>query len=316
MLRLCLILTLAVLPLTRGSHAAVLNGVAAIVNDAIITYDEVQREVEPVMQAVMRQFGTNPSAFAQARERVLREGIETLVQRKLILDAFEKAGYVAIDNVIEDVIAEQIREDFATRVEMVRTLKDEGRTLESYRKEIRDKWVIDVMTSQNVRSEVLISPYKIQRYYLDNIDDYRLKNQVKLRMIVVSKSKHGEAAQTIADEIATKLDEGVPFSEMAKIYSDGSHRSEGGDVGWIEDDFLREDLSEEAFALAPGKRSDFIDRPEAIYIMLVESKRAAHVRPLEEVRDEIEATLEREERARLTKKWIDGLKEKAFIRYF
>ena len=50
--------------------------------------------------------------------------------------------------------------------------------------------------------------------------------------------------------------------------------------------------------------------------MLVEDKRAAHVRPLEEVRDEIEKELTVQERARLQKAWVDRLREKAFVRYF
>jgi hypothetical protein len=50
--------------------------------------------------------------------------------------------------------------------------------------------------------------------------------------------------------------------------------------------------------------------------MLVEQKRSTHVRPLSEVRDDIEATLRTQEQSRLEKQWIGGLKKKTFIRYF
>ncbi len=50
--------------------------------------------------------------------------------------------------------------------------------------------------------------------------------------------------------------------------------------------------------------------------MLVEEKKTAHVRPLTEVRDEIEATLRSEEYERLRQKWIDSLRQKSFIRSF
>lgn len=56
--------------------------------------------------------------------------------------------------------------------------------------------------------------------------------------------------------------------------------------------------------------------PTEFYLMLVEDKRPAHVRPLEQVRDEIEKELSVQEKGRLQKAWVDRLKAKAFVRYF
>ena len=50
--------------------------------------------------------------------------------------------------------------------------------------------------------------------------------------------------------------------------------------------------------------------------MLVEQKRTAHAKPLDDVRDEIEKNLRAQEQARLEKQWIDRLKAKTFILYF
>ena len=71
-----------------------------------------------------------------------------------------------------------------------------------------------------------------------------------------------------------------------------------------------------AFSLKPGQMSGTIDTPQACYLMLVEATRPAHVKPLSEVRDDIEATLRTQEQARLEKQWVSELKKKTFIRYF
>ncbi|MBI3192416.1 MAG: peptidyl-prolyl cis-trans isomerase, partial [Pedosphaera parvula] len=71
-----------------------------------------------------------------------------------------------------------------------------------------------------------------------------------------------------------------------------------------------------AFKLPKGSHSAVIDTPESIYLMLVEDIRPAHVRPLSEVREEIEKTLIGQEQTRLRKKWADKLKAKAFVRYY
>ena len=49
--------------------------------------------------------------------------------------------------------------------------------------------------------------------------------------------------------------------------------------------------------------------------MKVEEFHPAHVKALNEVRAEIEKTLEAEERRRLRKEWIDRLRAKSFVSY-
>ena len=103
---------------------------------------------------------------------------------------------------------------------------------------------------------------------------------------------------------------------MASVYSQGSQRSQGGDWGWVERSVLRKELADTAFALKPGQVSDVIETPEACYLMLVEQTRPAHVKPLSDVRDEIEVTLRTQAQKHLEQQWIAQLKKKTFIRLF
>ncbi len=79
---------------------------------------------------------------------------------------------------------------------------------------------------------------------------------------------------------------------------------------------LREDLANVAFSLKPGETSDVLERDDGCYLMKVEEFHPAHIKALNEVRAEIEKTLDTEERQRLRKDWIERLKTKAFISYF
>jgi parvulin-like peptidyl-prolyl isomerase len=136
-------------------------------------------------------------------------------------------------------------------------------------------------------------------------------------MIVLNKSSSDDqSAQRMAGEILTQIKQGASFAQMASVYSQGSQRGQGGDWGWVERSVLRQQLADIAFALQPGQMSGILDTPQACYLMLVEQKRPAHVRPLSEVRDDIEATLRTQEQSRLEKQWIGELKKKTFIRYF
>jgi hypothetical protein len=62
--------------------------------------------------------------------------------------------------------------------------------------------------------------------------------------------------------------------------------------------------------------SDVVETPDACYLMLVEQTRLAHVKPLADVRDQIEKNLRAQEQSRLEKQWIAKLKAKTFILYF
>jgi peptidyl-prolyl cis-trans isomerase SurA len=340
------------------------NGIAAIVNDSVITMQDVHEHVALPMEALKRTHGNNPSQLRQRSIETITSGLEDLIIRELILHDFKAAGIPVPDAVIEDEVQERVRKRFGDRVTLTKTLQAQGVRFETFRQRVYEDMVLQFMRQKNVRQAVVISPKKIEGFYTNNLTKFRLEDQVKLRMIVLNAAATGtaEEARKLAREIIVKLDEGAAFPEMAAIYSEGSQRTEGGDWGWRERNYLRRGLSDIAFNLNPGQRSALVGLGKAdddgyliylydkagqlaivrkysaketlveekkvvpaegepgeateFYLMLVEDKRPAHVRPLEQVRDEIEKELTVQEHARLQKAWIDRLRSKAFVRYF
>lgn len=341
------------------------NGVAAIVNDSIITFQEVEEHVAVPLDALRRTHANNPSQYNQKRIETMNSGLEDLIVKQLILSDFKAAGIPVPDSLIEDDIRDRIRKRFGDRVTLTKTLQAQGITYETFRQRVADEMIILYMRQKNVSQAVVISPKKIEAFYTNNLSKFRMDDQVKLRMIVLNANTSGgpEETRRLAHEIVAKLDQAAPFAEMASIYSEGSQRAEGGDWGWRERSYLRRGLSDIAFNLNPGQRSALVglgkaddegyliylydkggqlailrkysdketlveeknvapgqpinaSEPTEFYLMLVEDKRLAHVRPLEQVRDEIEKELIVQERARLQKQWVDRLRAKAFVRYF
>src|SRR3989442_515955 len=258
--------------LARGQ---VVDGIAVIVNEAIITHEDVQNDVASAFELLERQYANQPAILTQKKREVLEKSIEELVERKLILHEFKIAGYNLPESIIEEMIKERVKRDFGDRVKLTMTLQARGITYESYRQQIRERFIVDAMRRRNIASEILISPFKIQTYYQNNLEQYKLGDEVKLRMIYLDKAKHDANLGKIAKEIVAKLNEGVSFAEMAAVYSDGSQSSEGGDWGWVERKVLRPELAGIAFALKTGQRSDVIEQAEGFYIMLVEEARPA-----------------------------------------
>lgn len=315
LLRFILVLAAAVC-VPAWSRAEVADGIKAVVNDKVVTYAEVEDYAHDAASALRQQYSSQPEVLHTKLNDLLNDAMDQLVERQLILHSFDTEGYKLPDGVVDQLVKDRIREQFGDRVTLMKTLQARGMTFEQYRQQVRDQYVSTALRNQKVQHEVLISPVKILDFYQAHQDDFKLEDEVKLRMIVLNKSSADDTnAIQFAREIQAKLKEGAAFGEMAGIYSQGSQKQQQGDWGWVERSVLRKDLAEVAFSLSPGQFSEPIDASDAVYLMLVEDKKTAHSKPLADVRKDIEKTLRTQQQAQLQKKWMDGLKKKTFIRY-
>lgn len=308
---------IASLALVVAAEAAdTVNGIAALVGNSLITFEQVQRLTARPIELFRGQYANQPEVLRQRILEVQREAVERLVEQRLILQEFDDLKINIPESIIADHVQDQIKERYGDRATLTRSLQEQGVTFETFRRDIRERFIEIVMRNRNVPRDILISPGRIEKYYRENDAKFRINDQVKLRMIVIEKSRNSADPLRLAREITTKLDDGADFGEMASVYSDGSQAREGGSWGWVDRKVLREDLAEIAFALPAGKRSELIEKPEGVYIMLVEEVRQAHVRPLEEVREDIEKELVSSEKNRLHKLWLERLRKKSFVRFF
>jgi len=306
------------LGLAAQAQETLANGLVAIVNDSVITWKDLLDYTFNTENLLRRQYGSRPSVLEQKIQETRREGLKHLVERKLILHEFKTAGYNLPESIIEDRVRERIREQYGDRLNLTRSLQAENVTFETWRQQIKENFIISVMRSRNISQEIIMSPHKIEKYYAENRDKFKLEDQVKVRDIVINQSTNSVpgAARKVAEEIVAKLNEGAPFAEMATIYSEDSYRSKGGDRGWVERKVLRKELADAVSTLQPGQHSGVVDTPDACYIVLVEETQGNRTKTLPEVRDEIERTLVEQEQGRLNGEWIKRLEAKSFVRYF
>ena len=299
-------------------RAELVDAINAVVNNGVVTFAEVEEFAAPAAQALQREYAGQPDMFRQKFGDALSDGQEQLVERQLILHDFDIEGYRLPDTVVDEMVQERIRDKFGDRITLMKTLQAQGQTFEKFRREVRDQYIVSALRAKSTAPEkIIISPYKVETYYLVHQNDFKVEDEVKLRMIVLNKTSSDDTNTVrLAGEILAQIKGGATFQEMASIYSQDSQRSQGGDRGWVERSFLRKELADIAFALKPGQVSDVIDMPEACYIMLVEQARPAHVKPLNEVRDDVELTLRTQAQKQLEQQWIEQLKKKTFIRLF
>ena len=303
---------------TRAEAAPELvNGIVAIVGETVITEKEARQFIEPAIVALER-LRLSQAAYNERAMEIYKDGLNQLIERQLTLNDFKASGYSFPDSIIEDFVQERIRDRYGDRVKLIKTLEAQNMTYDQFRADIRDQFIVEQMNLKNISSAVIISPFKIESYYKENPESFKLPDQVRLRMIELRKRDGGDPQEVRqrAKEIDAKLASGVKFSEMAEIYSDGSQKRDGGDLGWVNRSVLRKEFADATATLKPGQRTGVIEVPDACFLLQVEEVKSAQLRPLAEVRDEIERTLLNQERARLQKKYVERLKKKSFVRFF
>src|SRR5437899_8690405 len=127
----CLILLAGlVLCALPASQAALVNGVAVIVNDKIITYQDIELFVAQPMELLERQYLSQPETLQKKKVELRTDGLEQLVERELILHEFKTAGYNLPESYLDDVVAERVKQRFGDRATATKTLKENGMTFE------------------------------------------------------------------------------------------------------------------------------------------------------------------------------------------
>ena len=119
-----------------------------------------------------------------------------------------------------------------------------------------------------------------------------------------------------AKKVIHELDSGANFGDIARKYSQDEMSRKGGDWGWIERKDIRKELSDVAFSLEPGQYSQAIEIDSTIFILYAEDKREEMIQPVAQVRDIIENVLIGEIARETQEKWLNELRNDAYVRYF
>lgn len=295
------------------------NGIAAIVEDRIITVGDIRREIEPLLPQIRLQ-SRNEAEFKKNVEEYEDEIIQNLVDQVLIVKDFysdekRRLPETYVDEQLDERIATQFEGD---RSKFLAYLRAIGKTQKEYRKMVREDIIVQVMRSQMHKSQTIVSPVRIENFYTENRDRFYQSDGVHLRLIRLAKiaDEDDSILQQTADTIEKRLDEGAEFADLAKEYSQDVNKKDGGDMGWHPLSELREELANAAFALEPGEHSKPIHLGDDIYILYLEDKRLAGIQPLDKVRDQIERILVSQMAREAQDRWLERLRRDGYVRYF
>jgi peptidyl-prolyl cis-trans isomerase D len=190
----------------------------------------------------------------------------------------------------------------------------------TYNNSIPEKRKVEyvVLDSAKIEAGVTVSREDLQAYYDQHRDDYRVPEQVNVSHILIKTPLPGadgkvdakgvDEARKKAQDVLKQLQAGGNFADLAKKYSEdpGSGKN-GGSLGWIGKGRTVPEFEQAAFSLAKGATSGLVQSSYGFHIIRVDDKQAAHVKTLDEVKDQIEGSIRQQKAAQAAANQVNGL---------
>ena len=267
--------------------------VLARVNNEIITLNEVQR-------------------LAEGRGLSYEKVVEQLIDRKLLIAAFEnqkgKVQTTQVDLQMENIVQNNFR---GNRQQFMAILQEEGQSIYELKDEIKNSIIENVMRQQNFQTANTISPKKIQRYYQEHQEQF----SKPARYCIQQSGFKADATILVDEETLLKKDylqrlteQNTNFSTIQSLLNEFST-----EAMWYIDSELDPQLATLLSTLPVQKDTPYIKINEVYVTSRLMEKEPASIAPLSEVQSQIEEKLLMEANTQAYKKYIQNLRQKAFI---
>lgn len=262
--------------LAQPKRPAMSEGVAAIVNDDIIsTYDLRQR--------VLLMLVTYGVQATEANLRALeREALKALVDERLEMQEIRSIESKNKDVHMEPTPAElddqinAMAQQFnVKRPQFVATLKSAGVDEKALRDEVSINLAWHNYIGGRFRGSVHVADTMV------NQEEQRLnaaaaKPQYQVSEILIDSTKAGGSEQAMegAHQLITQIKQGAPFAAVARQFSALPTAANGGDAGWLNSGAIQPALETALTDMRPGQISDPIPVAEGVYILQLRDKHA------------------------------------------
>lgn len=294
----------------------VVNTIAAIVNDDIVTLYEIEREAQPVIHEAEKKAPVDEAV----RRQIRRASLEHLIDKRLLAQKVKELNIKVTDEEVKQAIDDVKRQNNLTSQDaLVAALASQGLTYEQYRAQLQEQIEKLRLVSMEVRSKIHVAESEINEYYETNRARYTEEETFRARHIFFRTNEKAPAdeikrSMNTALLVLAEARDGKDFAELARSYSeDPAARKDGGNLGTFKKGDMMPELETAILNMKPGEVSELVYTPSGFHIVKLEERTAGRLKPLDSVRAEIEDTLYRKKSEERFNQWAKDLRSKGSI---
>jgi peptidyl-prolyl cis-trans isomerase C len=285
------------------------NSVAVTVNGTNITEGEIDKVLQPYLDAMAKQAQGQPPEYMEQRRKLFRQqALEQMIIEQLRDEKAKEANIVITDEEVTDRIREiaaaqvpsMSPEDFKAKVE------ESGQNFDQIRKMIRGRITFDKLLEAKLGDKLNVTEADANEYYNQNPNRYNVPEQVKASHILI----RPDTGDPNTDPNQAKAKAKAEAEELLKPSS-----KDGGDLGFFSKGRMTPPFEEASFALQIGQVSEIVETEFGYHIIKVTDRKDAETKTFEQVKDDIIKQLTQRKQRELTREYLESLKTEAKIVY-
>src|SRR5262245_34011710 len=302
---------------TWAQNTQLMDGIAAIVNDEIITITEVREAMAPEAEQLAQQF--TGLARDERLKALFKQTLTSLVNAQLQL---ARARHLNL-RVTEDDVNQQIdtlkKQNQVADEQFLQLLKTRGLTLETYKKQVQEGLLVSKVVNAEVRSHLTVLDSELQEAYKVKTDQYKVAGGQTVSHILFllppyPTEQDEQRLRAKAESVLQQLRHGGDFATLARQYSDGPSAETGGLLGTFRPGELLPGFEEAVAQLRPGEISDVVRTRVGFHVIRLEARQAGTMRPFEKVNEKIKSEILRDKTERKYQEWLESLRQQSYIK--
>ena len=269
MLKRIYLSTLITVLLSGTAIAQSPHGIAAVVNDDIVTTHDLRQRT--LFMVATTGIERDEKSIARAQQQALRN----LVDEHIQMQEAEKFDQTIADEEVNQSVARLIGRNGLDPNEVVQRLASVGVSIETMRDQVRSEIAWQRIINGLYGSRIRISDAQIDET-INRISANASKPNYRVAEIYIEASPDIggiEGAMEGANAMIKQLSDGAPFPLLAQQFSSAPTAAKGGDLGWVREGELRPEVDQVITQMEVGNLSKPIQVPGGVYVVaLIEKK--------------------------------------------
>lgn len=292
----------------HAQQGKLLERIVAIVNGDPILLSQL-REAESFFRAELKR--TKQKKIGSKKE-FKRNVLDQLINERLLEQEIEQRGISANDATVDGAVQTVMLQNRVKSLEeFKRLLRNEGMSLDDYRKSLKKQIESSRLMNTVIRPRVQITNAEVEDAYRRKISDQPSQWKVSLRMIFKEKPK---TSLKRMQELEKEIHGGKNFVHVAQRETEGPGKTEGGYIGTVSPSDLQPELSKVLGKLSPGKISEIIETKQGYYLLQCLEKMQVESPQAKEIKEKIREELTQKETERNFDLFVRGIRDKAQVR--
>ncbi|MGI4721491.1 MAG: peptidylprolyl isomerase [Janthinobacterium lividum] len=257
-----------------SSSAKVIDSIHVVVNDEVITKNEVRNRLAQTVQNLKTRNVQLPD-----QATLERQVVESMIVERAQIQLAKEMGVRVNDRELDATIGRIAENQKMSVQDMRNQMEKEGMTFAQFREDIRNEIMLSRLREHEVDSKIQISEAEIDTYLAASKAAAADRVEMNLAQILVAVPENASPEQIAArraraEEVARQLRTGADFSKMAATYSDAPDALKGGDIGWRDPDRLPPVFATELRKLKPGQVTPIIKTNVGFHLLRMADQRS------------------------------------------